>query len=890
MAEELEAIQNSPDFDLLPSDGEGFYILEFGENLMEAWTDHYGERGRAEFSGRMLLMMALGTGQFQTDFLGALMIYPYLLNEKYRDKERFYRVVRLLSRHSGLATDENLTNDEELTVLFIGVRGYLGLGMFEHALEWARESARFVEQQQIEEPAALAFTFLSLAELEWSHGHAEAARKAFSRIPQSALEQSASFLDLPERFQSLRASIAGEPDSDDSQIPFIRDPDAKLREQYLSNLALGKDRARSRSAVLVRELKNGRLSTGQAAELREKLNRHAEETGLLIPETHRGRPLSDSLRLDLAALDLERPFSETEDLDFLYETDYARMKQLAQVWFDELYGSFYAQFGSEVAFFKNVHDLWQAMEILEYSLAAQVTRENMIRLGEAYSSDPEISFGFQVDLAPIFVETLSQSAAYHGKEGAYRKATADLRQLNKVASQRYSREWQRGGSDLGESISRLQEPLADALESWSLVNEEASAEIESSIAEEAFFTAQLAQLGDVALAIQAGLRRSAAHSPEVSDLLGSYERVRRDLAHHAALNEGAEFASGYLDAVREAAIQAETRLATAAEELRDVLPFLESYSSISPVSKESVGEVLGPKEALVFVFPGKSSTALFAVHQNGILFERSGLSERDLAGKIARLRLGLDPTLIDWKGPSPFDQDLAYEIYAELLEPLGKALDGKNHLIYVAEGAVSGLPFQVLLTNPPSPGLPLFDVPWLSLQYATTVSPSVAGFVAGRSIPGIPGEGQRLGLVGFADPDFGQTGRKGETRSTANLEFRNFFRGGEIDLDHLSNSLEPLPESREELETVVQLIGGDTDSVFVGRDASETQVRQLDAQDELARYRIVYFATHALVTGELDGVTEPGLVLTLPDRIEERDDGFLAASEIARLRLNADWV
>ena len=50
------------------------------------------------------------------------------------------------------------------------------------------------------------------------------------------------------------------------------------------------------------------------------------------------------------------------------------------------------------------------------------------------------------------------------------------------------------------------------------------------------------------------------------------------------------------------------------------------------------------------------------------------------------------------------------------------------------------------------------------------------------------------------------------------------------------------------------------------------------------------FATHGLVAGELAGVSEPALVLTQPAEGTETDIVLLTASEVAQLKLNADWV
>jgi len=52
----------------------------------------------------------------------------------------------------------------------------------------------------------------------------------------------------------------------------------------------------------------------------------------------------------------------------------------------------------------------------------------------------------------------------------------------------------------------------------------------------------------------------------------------------------------------------------------------------------------------------------------------------------------------------------------------------------------------------------------------------------------------------------------------------------------------------------------------------------------------LHFATHGLVAGDLTGLSEPALVLTLPPVATEADDGLLTASEVATLQLNADWV
>ena len=70
------------------------------------------------------------------------------------------------------------------------------------------------------------------------------------------------------------------------------------------------------------------------------------------------------------------------------------------------------------------------------------------------------------------------------------------------------------------------------------------------------------------------------------------------------------------------------------------------------------------------------------------------------------------------------------------------------------------------------------------------------------------------------------------------------------------------------------------------RAATETVVKRVS----LADYRVVYFATHGLVAGDIKGLAEPSLALSIPAQSTAEDDGLLTASEIAQLKLNADWV
>jgi CHAT domain-containing protein len=104
----------------------------------------------------------------------------------------------------------------------------------------------------------------------------------------------------------------------------------------------------------------------------------------------------------------------------------------------------------------------------------------------------------------------------------------------------------------------------------------------------------------------------------------------------------------------------------------------------------------------------------------------------------------------------------------------------------------------------------------------------------------------------------------------------------------LLRALAPLPETADEVRRVALTLRAGPEAIVLGRDVNEPALRKLP----LDQYRVVYFATHGLLPGELRCQSEPGLALSPPagDPTGVGDDGLLDASEVASLRLDADLV
>jgi len=114
-------------------------------------------------------------------------------------------------------------------------------------------------------------------------------------------------------------------------------------------------------------------------------------------------------------------------------------------------------------------------------------------------------------------------------------------------------------------------------------------------------------------------------------------------------------------------------------------------------------------------------------------------------------------------------------------------------------------------------------------------------------------------------------------------------RNGRIGLDDLRSQL-PLPDTVDEICAAATAFKLSQEDIFLGANATETAVKRLSNEGRLSNYRVVHFATHGVLRGQLSDATEPGLILTPPGEQTDLDDGYLSASEVATLKLDADWV
>jgi tetratricopeptide (TPR) repeat protein/CHAT domain-containing protein len=305
-----------------------------------------------------------------------------------------------------------------------------------------------------------------------------------------------------------------------------------------------------------------------------------------------------------------------------------------------------------------------------------------------------------------------------------------------------------------------------------------------------------------------------------------------------------------------------------------------------PCSVEAARACLDPNEvALHFVLGKEESYALLLEVKPAPGDKGKGLAIFTLPGRDAiadQVTALADPDTLALPARV---RDLGAELYAKLLAPLADRLRGKD-LVIVPDGPLGYLPFELLVE--PAEGGGRFLVEGHRIRYA----PSLTALHLGRLwVAQRERQPDRL-LWAMGDPVYGPD----DDRLTGNPALAAASRDAERELawreGQGTERFGRLRYSGQEVEKIRERLG-EAGTVLLGKDATETAVRQASAEGELARARYVHFACHG-VLGLGDG-QPPALVLSLVGNSGERDefgvlDGFLRLDEVTNLKLNADLV
>lgn len=285
-------------------------------------------------------------------------------------------------------------------------------------------------------------------------------------------------------------------------------------------------------------------------------------------------------------------------------------------------------------------------------------------------------------------------------------------------------------------------------------------------------------------------------------------------------------------------------------------------------SPDELAASLAKDEAALAVIPALGSSFVMFATADSMHVQRMKPTRAAFAGAAVQLRRALDR--------GTFDPVASHDLYRAIFADLPAAgLRNTRTLRIVTGDDAAAIPFAALLERPT--GATAKPAPFLIRRYAMAISATLVP-VRGQARRSMA-QGTMLALG--APTPFGADRLAANNPAGARTVLAStVFRGGKAD----ATSLAALPSLESaEIATVTRSIRNAT--VLTGAAASEDAFRAAP----LDQYRVLLFATHALVAGEMEGISEPALVLARPDE-KASGDGVLTASEISLLRLNADWV
>jgi tetratricopeptide (TPR) repeat protein len=377
---------------------------------------------------------------------------------------------------------------------------------------------------------------------------------------------------------------------------------------------------------------------------------------------------------------------------------------------------------------------------------------------------------------PDLANTLNNLARHHYEQSDWARAANYWRRGTNVIRRRAERglSGTKEGSSNGEAqqMSWLFSGLAKV--TYPLAAPRPTA----TLAAEMFETAQWALSSDAAASLAQMAARSARNSPRLAGIV----RERQDLVSEwqakdklliaAKADEPARRKADAEKALADRLAAIDTRLAEIDRQLAQNFPEYTALASPAPAAVAEIQAQLAADEALVVFLdtperrPLPEESFIWVVTKTEVRWVRSVVGTEALTREVTALRCGLDDAA--WKGagrercakalgipvpvkapdPLPFDHARAHKLYATLFGQVQDLINGK-HLLIVPSGPLTQLPFQVLVTKPPTSGNH-GTAAWLAREHAITVLPAVSSLKALRRI-GRPSAAPRP-MIGFGNP------------------------------------------------------------------------------------------------------------------------------------------
>ena len=369
--------------------------------------------------------------------------------------------------------------------------------------------------------------------------------------------------------------------------------------------------------------------------------------------------------------------------------------------------------------------------------------------------------------------------------------------------------------------------------------------------EQAAHGAQLLLLSELALTNARIAAASIARREGLGEGVERLDSARADVTRLTGELAAAQASNGNGAGPLQAALEAaQTEAAQAQSALLAAFPDWVNLARPRIATLTQLQAGLGEGELLVLPVSLQGRAVTLAISQSNAEWGETPINAYQLGELAARVRRSAEQ--VDERG---FDVDAAHRLFSTVFpESIVPLLAANHSLLFPASGYLARLSPAVLLSAPANADN-LRAAPFLARSHAVRIAPDLA-VLGGEATLAAPERFLGVGAPVLTDASAAWSG------------------------------LPPLPTASAELAALALALGAGESTLLTEGQATEAAL----ALRDLAAFRVIAFATHGLVGGEVAGLAEPALVMTTPLPGDAGDDGLLTASEIARLHLDADWV
>lgn len=395
---------------------------------------------------------------------------------------------------------------------------------------------------------------------------------------------------------------------------------------------------------------------------------------------------------------------------------------------------------------------------------------------------------------------------------------------------------------------------------------------------EMFLTAQLSRASATAeLAQRAALRLAA--DPKIARELSIRDNANAELNDLREKRARLPAGSAEVAPIDRQIEAAETALRQTEIDLQDALP--NYHALLEPfATAEAVFSVLRPGEAFASITLAETDGWVFLLRDGQIRLGLIDGGNRRMDDLVTKLRASIEPsgnTLPD------YDTTTARALYIAVFGSVTAGLEGAAELSVAPSGKLLSIPFQVLTTDAFS-GTNLAEAPFLVKKFPITHVPSAANLLRLRQ-PLDPSRGGDAPVaVAPKRPWFGFGASNPITPAVA-ARLYPAARCGEQQSASRITQLPVLPGAERELNAVRRLIGGSSGDELLGAGFT----RRAAISRPLSDYRVLHFASHALLQSDIACLDEPAIVTSVAPN--DPTPALLTATDIlVNMKLSADVV